>query len=270
MKDAFDGENYYNGVKAVPTYLLVPDLITAENVAQYRGDAADLAEMLLGKWMVADKDGKSALTNDKYVINFVSDAKAYVSASFLKGGGHWVNLKEADVAISGNTMTLSSYPDEHTKVVDEFTITAINAGEFSADRKVAITANGTETLNVEAPVRFVKVDADYSNAIVGTWEGRCTSAGSVFDDGQEHRWEYRADGNFIYYMKDGDGWKPVIDTLDEYFVAGNLLCTRWEANGVENREWWEITIDGDAMYWTALRQNDDGSTFTATFEMTKV
>jgi hypothetical protein len=29
-------------------------------------------------------------------------------------------------------------------------------------------------------------------------------------------------------------------------------------------------IDGDAMTWTALRQNDDGTTFTATFEMTKV
>lgn len=57
---------------------------------------------------------------------------------------------------------------------------------------------------------------------------------------------------------------------NEYFVAGNLLCARWVENGTENREWWEMTIDGDTMNWTALREVDDGSTFTATFEMSKV
>jgi hypothetical protein len=31
-----------------------------------------------------------------------------------------------------------------------------------------------------------------------------------------------------------------------------------------------MTIDGDTMNWTALREADDGSTFTATFEMSKV
>ena len=41
----FDAEAYHNGVMAVPSYLLVPDIITAENVAQYRGDAADLKEL---------------------------------------------------------------------------------------------------------------------------------------------------------------------------------------------------------------------------------
>ena len=34
---------------------------------------------------------------------------------------------------------------------------------------------------------------------------------------------------------------------------------------------WEIAIDGDTMKWTALRENEeDGSTYTATFEMKKV
>ena len=72
-------------------------------------------------------------------------------------------------------------------------------------------------------------------------------------------------------MKDGDNWVPNVgNTLNEYFVDGNLLCTRWVDNGVENREWWEITIDGDKMNWTALRENEDKTTFTATFEMKKV
>ena len=41
-------------------------------------------------------------------------------------------------------------------------------------------------------------------------------------------------------------------------------------NGAENREWWEISIDGNKMNWSALREDEDGKTFTATFEMTKV
>ena len=68
----------------------------------------------------------------------------------------------------------------------------------------------------------------------------------------------------------GDDWIPSNDTLNEYFVDGNLLCTRWMENGAENREWWEISIDGNKMNWSALREDEDGKTFTATFEMTKV
>lgn len=48
-------------------------------------------------------------------------------------------------------------------------------------------------------MRYVKVDADYTASIVGKWQGRCTSEGSVFDDGQEHQWEYKADGTYVYY-----------------------------------------------------------------------
>ncbi len=82
--------------------------------------------------------------------------------------------------------------------------------------------------------------------------------------------EYKDDGTFVYYDKDGDDWIPSNDTLNEYFVDGNLLCTRWMENGAENREWWEISIDGNKMNWSALREDEDGKTFTATFEMTKV
>ena len=43
------------------------------------------------------------------------------------------------------------------------------------------------------------------------------------------------------------------------------------ADSDELREWWEIeSIKGDVMKWKALRMRDDGSTYTATFEMTKV
>ena len=69
-------------------------------------------------------------------------------------------------------------------------------------------------------------------------------------------------------------WQLSDDVLHDYFVDGNLLCTRWQNVGEgqkENREWWEIeSIQNGVMKWTALRMREDGTTYTATFEMTKV
>ena len=64
---------------------------------------------------------------------------------------------------------------------------------------------------------------------------------------------------------------PSTNTLNQYFVDGNLLCSRWINSGTEYREWWEIeSIEDGVMKWKALRQNADGTTFTSTFEMKKV
>ena len=232
-----------------------------------------LEEKIIGKWMEAEMDGRTMPTNEKKVYTFVSTTKAYISASFSSvqdENTQWLDKTEANVVISGNKVTLTSHINENSTEVEEMTVTAISGSEFTANIKVTVTDNGNTVFSVEQTKRFVKV-VDYSAAILGTWQGHCTSEGSVFDDGQEHRWEYRADGNFVYYAKDGDNWVPYEgNTLNEYFVDGTLLCTRWIDNGQENREWWEITIDGTRMHWTALRQNPDGTTFTATFEMSKV
>ncbi len=53
-------------------------------------------------------------------------------------------------------------------------------------------------------------------------------------------------------------------------VGGNLLCARWMGGDEEYHEWWEIAIDGDKMSWTAIREDEDGNTYTASFEMNKV
>ncbi len=64
------------------------------------------------------------------------------------------------------------------------------------------------------------------------------------------------------------------DEYANYFVDGILLCTRWKNAGEgqeENREWWEIeSIKDGVMKWKALRMREDGTTYTATFEMIKV
>ena len=251
-----------------------PDGSTFQQKMTWKKIDLNVAEKILGKWMYADTDGQPTLTNKKAIYTFVSDTKALMSASLNshpEAGTQWIDQLEADVVISGNKMTLVNHPDKQTTMVEEFIITDINDSEFNANRKITITADGAVVISVEQVVRFTKVTADFSADIIGTWEGHCTSEGSEFDDGQEHRWQYNADGTYVYYVKDGNNWVPyATNTLNEYFVDGNLLCTRWIDQGQENREWWEITIADGKINWTALRQKEDGSTFTATFEMKKV
>ena len=234
-----------------------------------------VAEKIIGKWMPAELDGKPVQTDKKSVYTFVSATKAYMSVSTNPQQGEetvWNDQKELDVAISGNTMTLTNHSDEHTTMVEEFCFTAISGSEFTANHKITVTNDGATVLSNEGVIHFAKVTADYSEAILGTWEGKVTSSeGSEFDDGETHRWEYKADGTYVYYSQNEEGeWVPSGDEISEYFVDGTLLCTRWGNNEQENREWWEITINGNKMNWTALRQNEDRTTFTATFEMTKV
>ena len=222
---------------------------------------------------MAERDGKPALTNDKAVYNFVSPTKAYISASFNahpESGSPWVDLIEADVAITGNKAVFSWQANEDMIIVDEVSISSINEIEQQGSLIVKSIVDDKETIVLEEQIRLEKINDDYSNDIIGTWEGRCTSDRSEFDDGQEHRWEYKDDGTYVYYVKDGDNWVPSDDDGNEYFVAGNLLCGRWFEDGTEYREWWEVSVYEDTMNWTALREDADGKTYTSTFEMKKV
>ena len=237
-----------------------------------------LEEKIIGKWMIADRDGQAALTNKKSVLTVLSATEALLSMSregYSSTGSKWSAYLECSVAIDGNRVTITGHPNEHITIINEMNIHSITTAEMEVTYKF-ITKRDGEIVNSRDPIemRYVKVTTDYSDAILGKWEGHVTSEqGSEFDDGEDHQWEYLADGTFRYYSQDGNGtWVTNPNqTLSQYFVDGTLLCTRWVIDGTENREWWEIASIADGvMNWTALRQKPDGSTYTATFEMEKV
>ena len=209
----------------------------SDNPAQPAEPDLGVAEKIIGKWIAASIDGKALPTNDKMVCNFISTTEAYISASFsarLDFEAQWFYLSEADVVVAGNKVTITRHPDEQQTVCQEFTITAINDNEFTANLHMKITANGS-SLEVDDVVRFAKVKVDYSADILGMWEGYSTGEeGSEFDDGENHRWEYLLDGTFNYFRKVDDQWQISDDDFSDYFVAGNLLCTRWKNAGAGN------------------------------------
>ena len=228
---------------------------------------ADIEKMIVGTWVTADRGGQPEITSEKVVFDILSNTKARVSAQFELAPGKpltWMDFWDADVVIDGNKMTITDHPGENATATSEMTISAISPDEFTANHKVVLTVDGAEVGRMEDVGRYVKVDANYGESILGTWEGQAP------DNGQGFRCEYKDDGTYVFYLKEGDNWVASADTADEYYVAGNLLCQRWVENGKENRETWEIAINGDTMSWTALRKGDDGNTFTDARELKKV
>jgi heat shock protein HslJ len=239
-------------------------------------DNLNLEEKIIGKWMPADIDGQPVLTDKKSVYTFVSASKAYMSVSTNPQQGEgtvWNDQKELDVAISGNTMTLTNLSDEHTTMVEEFTVTAINGSEFTANHKLTVKVDGSVVLSNEGVIRFVKTTADYSAAILGTWECQGLTGIETYNDANA-RLEFFADGTYNYWRKNNAGeWEAVTNReFQNYFVDGTLLATRWKNIGEDElREWWEIaSIANGQMQWTALRQNPDGTTVQQGMKWVKV
>ena len=236
---------------------------------------AEVEQFILGKWMISEIDGEDAVTNLKTVYDFESLTKVYMSGSLNSQPemqSFWKEKFELTAVIDDNHIALAGQKDDKTAVHDEFIVSYITADVMQCVLLHSeINEAGEMTTAPYMFCTFKKVEQDYSQAIIGLWEGHATSEEGTYDDGEQHRWEYKSDGTYVYYVKNGDEWVPSANTLNEYFVAGNLLCTRWINEDVEYREWWEVEIvENDVMKWKALRQREDGTTYTATFEMKKV
>lgn len=239
----------------------------------------DINQLIIGKWMMAEFDGNMLPTNEKVVYTFESTTKGYISASRADHSEElirWTNHAPSDVIVDGKTITMGGTLNKTTSFIAEIGIKSISSSETLAESNYTVFHNGSPLYTANGNTLWNKITKDYGSEIVGTWEGHVTnSEGSEFDDGELHRWEYREDGTYVYYHLDtNSNWIPQESEFSEYFVDGVLLCTRWKNTGegeVEHREWWEITsITNGVMNWTALRLREDGTTYTASFQMTRV
>ena len=234
-----------------------------------------LSDQLLGKWMISDLDDQPCPTNLKAVITFLSPTEAYGSLSDFYSES-WNSHSSATVVIDGNKVTLTAKENEHITHVTKVNIFRITDTDMWLGSDWRVYKDGEEIGGeIWEDEHYERITNDYERDIIGTWEGKVTSTEDDHTDGELHRWEYKADGTYVYYSMVDGNWKAGTDYLSDYFVDGTLLCTRWKktVDSEEIREWWEIeSIKNGKMKWTALRQPDLGSdyTFTATFEMTKV
>ena len=231
-----------------------------------------LAGKIVGKWINMEEDGMSVPTNSKGVFTLTADFKGDFSTSY--GDLAWHDHAPFEYTLKDNTISWTVRENEFTQIHINHTVTAINDTEMMTKTYVQFVVNGNVVQEVgPVEMHYVRLTADYHDAVLGTWEGRVTSDQSEYDDGEPHRWEYKADGTYVYYSLVDDQWTPSSQPMSAYFVDGTLLCCRWKMtdDSDELREWWEVeSIKDGVMKWTALRQREDGSTYTATFQMAKV
>lgn len=233
----------------------------------------NLSEKIIGKWILAENNGELALTNLKTVITFVSPTKAYGPQADCYGTA-WNDDVLADVRIEGNKVALTAQDGDGVGHLVDMAIRSISDKYMYMDFVWRVVVGGETVYQEASNDCWERITEDYSDAILGVWQGKRINDESGYDDGNEHRWAFHADDTYTFYDKVNGEWQAMDDVINDYIVDGTLLCTRWQASGageVENREWWEIeSVKNGVMKWKALRMREDGSTYTATYELVKV
>ena len=229
----------------------------------------DIESNIIGKWKLVGRDGKEVVTNMSMVCTYYPGGKSTISTTtgykLYNEKNIWIDNIEFKYSLNGNV--LKEEMEGHWR---ESTIRSIDAKRMtlSIDK---IYSEGQIT-ELGWLFEFVKVTADFSQDIVGMWEGVEVTGEETYG-GAEACIEYRADGSYTYYTKKGDAWAPSANVGNEYNVDGDWLAHRWrpEAGADYNYEWWDIeSIKDGQMKWTALRARADGSTYATTFTWKKV
>ena len=255
-------------MKTILNWVLAATLICGASVfTSCNKPATDLSDKVQGKWIVADLDGEACPTSFKSVVTFESATKGCYSISEINTMT-WENRTPAEVTFHEDGFTAIEEDGLFTSVLTA-TVNSITDNEMRLTTEWTFTG-GTEVLLHEFYTeRWVRVTDDFEQSVIGTWEAQVQNENKQ----QTWRWEFKADGTYVFSLKDGDSWQVFEDEMSEYFVDGSLLCTRWQntASSDENRDWWEIeSIQDGKMKWTALRLDEDLTTHTETLELSKV
>lgn len=215
----------------------------------------EVEEKLAGKWEVATVDEIPVLTNEKSVVTYEDGWKSFRSLSDKRMTAGWLVNSTFKCSIYGNQITEISKDNGGDSIkfvtqVGEISYTEINA-----------TIRRSYNHGSEDSHRYVlrKIKDDFSADIIGLWEGKSALPG--FPDSSVHRWEYRPDGTFLYYDRDtvADAWVLNKDRVSVYNVDGKWLAMRREtADSLEIRECWDLSVEDDKMYWSALREDNYG------------
>lgn len=225
-----------------------------------------IKEKIVGKWKGITQDGSELTTNGRTVLTFNADGTRTVSTSRFESNTNeylFRNKQSGTYAIEGSQ--LKNYLDTN----DGYDVAIYNIDVID-DSQLAMTM---QNLNPGRKSVYKRVTADYSEDIIGLWEVTEMTGEETYND-DNARLAFLADGTYKYYRKSNAGDWQLVSTreVEEYFVDGDWMATRWqETDGEMNYEWWDIDeIQDGQMKWSALREREDGTRFTTTFTWRKV
>ena len=192
-----------------------------------------LVDNIVGKWLYVEYDEQTVETEESSVTTFVKEGstlKAYISQSSKKYD-LWVHNQPAEVKIDGNKITITMHSGNVT-TVEEMTDITVNDNDLRYTSKYTVYKNEKVFDDMIYQLRCIKVKDDYSKIFIGRWEGTITSDEPGYTP-RPFCEEYLTDGTNIEYELIDNQWVRVEADYAEYFIDGNLLCTRWKYPGKE-------------------------------------
>ena len=224
---------------------------------------AVVKEKIVGKWKLSEVNNRDQVTNGRMILTYNENATLAVSISYFNKETNsyiWRNKQPGIYSIDGNV--IKNYLNQSGL----YDATPHYIEAISDEAMTMSSTSGGQTI-------YTRVAADYTSDIIGMWEVTEMTGEETYND-DNARLAFLADGTYRYYRKDDTGDWQLVSTRDveEYFVDGDWLATRWQETGGEmNYEWWDIDeIKDGQMKWSALREREDGTRFTTTFTWKKV
>ena len=235
----------------------------------------EIETKIIGKWKIVSGLGVETPTNNRFIETYEAGGNGFESSCIVhpetKELG-WINKKAFLYTISGSYVVTK----DNMEVKPEGAPESMPAPEPMENKQQIMSIDNSSMsvsrLNGEMQINLQKVTADYSQDIIGMWEGVEMTGYETYGNA-EARIEYKADGTYTYYTKQGNYWVPSTNVDNEYNVDGDWLASRWrpEPGKNFNYEWWDIDyIKDGVMKWSALREKEDGTRFTTTFTWKKV
>ncbi len=214
---------------------------------------------LVGVWVNTHKDGQEVPTDDRFVT--VYNANLTEMYAIRGSANHWKETTGYTYAIGGDTIAIAGNGTQLEYALEELSASTL-------EYRVARLVIGGQDLQDSSIYTLRKTSVDYSARLIGLWEGHETTDGI---QGATHRWKYNADGSYQYFHAQVNGqWQTKTDNGGRYFLYGDFFVSNYRndaetGNAGNACEAWVISIDGDTMNWTALRNNK-----THSFTMTRV
>ena len=254
---------------------LMTSCATEDNPGKPTGPSESVVkEKIIGKWKAVMQDGKERVTNRHAIMTFFADGTMTYTRSYYSdywGIQIWANRAPYTYTVSDNLVTREGLEENGQMRKTFYEVNSIGNSEM----EMALTGYVLDGQNypIKQTNKYKHVTADYSEDIIGLWEATEMTGEQTYND-DNARLAFLTDGTYKYYRKSEAGEWQLVSTRDveEYFVDGDWMATRWQETGGEmNYEWWDIDeIKDGQMKWSALREREDGTRFTTTFTWRKV
>lgn len=217
---------------------------------------------LYGSWVVSGVNNNTLNTNDWFALTFGNDmsyAHDY-RVAFGTANSIWNQTSNASYRVNNDYIIIIK-PDDDIYLKIRAEISTSSTIDLMVYTVIEHTENGIICGDVGVSYSAVREGYTFEDAILGTWEGLCTTQGR---DKTPLRLEFSEDGTCKNFTQNNlMEWVEKTDNQGEYYLYGSLIAVTWTNNsttGVKGKqcELWQIDISNSTMAFVA-RRADIGS-----------